>query len=65
VRVAYSRVGPEKIVMGTEYPGNDFDMERFKIAKAIADDADRALVEGGNITRILGLPERATEPAGA
>lgn len=55
VRVAYSRVGPEKIVMGTEYPANDFDMERLKIAKAIEDDADRALVEGGNIRRILDL----------
>jgi hypothetical protein len=58
VRVAYRRVGPEKIVMGTEYPGNDFDLERMKIAKAILDDADRALVEGGNLTRILGLRER-------
>lgn len=60
VRVALRRVGAEKIVMGTEYPGNDFDMERLKIAKAIPDEADRALVEGGNLTRILGLPERAT-----
>jgi predicted TIM-barrel fold metal-dependent hydrolase len=58
VRVAYRRVGPEKIVMGTEYPGNDFDLERMKIAKAIADEADRALVEGGNLTRILGLARR-------
>ncbi|HWI75335.1 MAG TPA: amidohydrolase family protein [Baekduia sp.] len=55
VRVAYARVGPEKIVMGTEYPGNDFDMERFKIAKAIESEADRALVEGGNLARILEL----------
>lgn len=56
VRVAYARVGPEKIVMGTEYPGNDFDMERFKIAKAIEDPDHRAMVEGGNLARILGLP---------
>jgi predicted TIM-barrel fold metal-dependent hydrolase len=55
VRTAYARVGPHKIVMGTEYPGHDFDLERLKIAKAIEDDADRALVEGGNIARILGL----------
>jgi uncharacterized protein len=58
VRVAYRRVGPEKVVMGTEYPGNDFDMERFKIGKAILDDADRTLIEGGNLSRILDLPER-------
>lgn len=56
VRVAYNRVGPEKIVMGTEYPGHDFDLERMKIAKAIPDDGDRALVEGGNLARILRLP---------
>jgi predicted TIM-barrel fold metal-dependent hydrolase len=55
VRVAYSRVGPEKIVMGTEYPANDFDMERMKISKAIENDADRALVEGENLRRILAL----------
>jgi len=55
VRVAYRRVGPEKIVMGTEYPGSDFDLERLKIAKAIPEEADRALVEGGNLERILGL----------
>jgi uncharacterized protein len=55
VRVAYARVGPEKIVMGSEYPGSDFDLERMKIAKAIEDEHDRALVEGGNIARILGI----------
>ena len=64
VRVAYRRVGPEKIVMGTEYPGSDFDLERLKIAKAIADPADRALIEGANLTRILDLPERAAGAAG-
>ena len=42
-----------KILMGTEWPGSDFDLERMKIAKAIPDDADRALVEGGNYARIL------------
>ncbi|ROO89123.1 hypothetical protein EDD29_6810 [Actinocorallia herbida] len=55
VRRAYARLGPEKIVMGTEWPGHDFDLERMKIGKAITDDADRALVEGGNIARILGI----------
>ncbi|MCU1527006.1 MAG: amidohydrolase 2 [Frondihabitans sp.] len=55
VRRAYARVGPEKILLGSEWPGSDFDLERFKIAKAIPDEADRALVEGGNMARILGL----------
>jgi uncharacterized protein len=53
VRKAYARLGPEKILMGTEWPGHDFDLERMKIAKAIEDDTDRALVEGGNMERLL------------
>ncbi|EHN09347.1 amidohydrolase 2 [Patulibacter medicamentivorans] len=55
VRRAYARLGPSKIVMGTEWPGHDFDLERMKIGKAIEDPADRALIEGGNMARLLGL----------
>jgi predicted TIM-barrel fold metal-dependent hydrolase len=55
VRRAYARLGPGKIVMGSEWPGSDFDLERMKIAKAIPDEKDRALVEGGNMAKILGL----------
>jgi Predicted metal-dependent hydrolase of the TIM-barrel fold len=55
VRRAYARLGPEKLLLGTEWPGSDFDLERMKIAKAIPDEADRALVEGGNMAKILGL----------
>jgi predicted TIM-barrel fold metal-dependent hydrolase len=55
VRRAYARLGPEKILLGSEWPGSDFDLERMKIAKAIPDEADRALVEGGNMAKILGL----------
>ncbi|HWS39463.1 MAG TPA: amidohydrolase family protein [Actinoplanes sp.] len=55
VRRAYARLGPNQILLGSEWPGSDFDLERMKIAKAIPDDADRALVEGGNMARILGL----------
>ena len=39
--------------MGTDSPGSDFELERMKIAKAIPDDADRALVEGENLARLL------------
>jgi predicted TIM-barrel fold metal-dependent hydrolase len=55
VRRAYARLGPKKIVMGSEWPGSDFDLERMKIRKAIADETDRALIEGGNMARILRL----------
>lgn len=56
VRRAYARLGASKILLGSEWPGSDFDLERMKIAKAVPDEADRALVEGGNMARLLGLP---------
>lgn len=55
VRRAYARLGPEKILLGSEWPGSDFDLERMKIAKAVPAEADRALIEGGNMAKILGL----------
>lgn len=54
VRRAYARLGAEKILMGSEWPGSDFDLERMKIAKAVPDEADRALIEGGNMARLMG-----------
>ncbi|MFF2330588.1 MULTISPECIES: amidohydrolase family protein [unclassified Streptomyces] len=58
VQMAYRRLGAGRLVMGTDWPGSHFDLERAKIARAIPDEADRALVEGGNLARILGLTER-------
>ena len=55
VRMAYGRVGAAQLVMGTDWPGSDFDLERAKLAKAIPDEADRARVEGGNLAGLLGL----------
>jgi hypothetical protein len=55
VRMAYRDLGPEKIIMGTDWPGSDFEMERLKMKKAIPDPAHRAMVEGGNLARLLGL----------
>ncbi|GAB7047103.1 amidohydrolase family protein [Catenuloplanes indicus] len=55
VKRAYARLGPDQILLGSEWPGSDFDLERMKIAKAVPDEADRAKVEGGNMARILGL----------
>lgn len=55
VKMAYDRVGPSKIVMGTDWPGSLFVLERAKIAKAIPDESDRALVEGANLAAMLRL----------
>lgn len=53
VRMAYRELGADRIVMGTDWPGSDFELERLKIRKAIPDDADRARVEGGNLLELL------------
>lgn len=55
VQMAYKRVGPERIVMGTDWPGSHFALERAKIARAIPDPSDRRMVEGENLARLLGL----------
>jgi predicted TIM-barrel fold metal-dependent hydrolase len=64
VRTAYRRLGPGKIVMGTDWPGSDFDLERAKIARAIPDPADRQRVEGGNLAALLGLDRPGTPEGG-
>lgn len=55
VKLAYRGVGPDQIVMGTDWPGNDFDLERAKIARAIPSSSDREMVEGANLARLLGV----------
>lgn len=55
VKLAYRSVDPSQIVMGTDWPGNDFDLERAKIARAVPSQSDRELIEGGNLARLLGL----------
>lgn len=55
VKMAYADAGPAKLIMGTDWPGNDFDLERMKIARAIPDPADRDRVEGGNLMNLLGI----------
>jgi hypothetical protein len=55
--MAYEEVGPEQIVMGTDWPANHFALERAKIERAIPDEDDRRLVEGENAARLLGLDD--------
>jgi predicted TIM-barrel fold metal-dependent hydrolase len=57
VRTAYRKLGAEKIVMGTDWPGSDFDLERAKIARAVPEPEDRRLIEGDNLVRLLRLEE--------
>ena len=55
------RLGPEKIIMGTDWPRSDFDLERMKIARAIPDPEHRQRVEGGNLAALPSLePGRMT-----
>ncbi|MGH2591381.1 MAG: amidohydrolase family protein [Actinomycetota bacterium] len=55
VKMAYRRLGAGKLVMGTDWPANDFDLERAKIRRAISDPGDLARVEGRNLARLLQL----------
>jgi hypothetical protein len=57
VRTAYRQLGAGKIVMGTDWPGSDFDLERAKIARAVPDAEDRRLIEGENLAALLRLQE--------
>lgn len=59
VRTAYDKLGPDKLVMGTDWPGSDMDLERLKIARAIPDPVDRAKVEGATLAALLGLAQPA------
>ena len=55
VKLAYRALGPDQIVMGTDWPGSDFELERAKMRKAIPPESDRELVEGGTLARLLGI----------
>jgi predicted TIM-barrel fold metal-dependent hydrolase len=53
--MAYRDLGPDKIIMGTDWPGSDFELERMKIRKSVDDPAHRSMIEGSNLARLLGL----------
>jgi predicted TIM-barrel fold metal-dependent hydrolase len=55
VKLAYRSLGPDQIVMGTDWPGSDFDLERAKIARAVPNATDRELIEGKTLARLLKL----------
>lgn len=53
VRMAYDQLGPDRVLMGTDWPGSDFDLELLKVRKAVPDEGDRAKVQGGNLAALL------------
>ena len=49
VRSALRRMGPEKILMSTDWPGNDFRFERYKIELLTENDPKaRQMIQGDN-----------------
>ncbi|HBY97660.1 MAG: amidohydrolase family protein [Ardenticatenaceae bacterium] len=57
VRMAYRQVGARRMVMGTDWPAADFELERLKLRKGIPNEDDLQLVEGENMRRLLRLDE--------
>ncbi len=54
VKAAIKKVGAEKVLMSTDWPGNDFRMELLKIEIAAnGDEGVRKLICGGNYSRIM------------
>ncbi len=55
LKAAIKKVGPEKILMSTDWPGNDFRMELLKVEIAAnGDERIRNLISGENYARISG-----------
>jgi predicted TIM-barrel fold metal-dependent hydrolase len=52
---AYETLGADQLLMGTDWPGSDFEIERLKMAKAIPDPEHRRQVEGENFARLVGI----------
>lgn len=56
VKAAIKKVGPEKILMSTDWPGNDFRMELLKIEIASeGNDEIFKLISGENYSRIFNI----------
>lgn len=51
----YGAVGPSKIVMGTDWPCWDFDLERLKLEKAIPDPEALKAIMGDNLLDLIHL----------
>jgi len=54
MRDAVEELGAERVLMGSDTPFQDIEVELVKARIAVEDEEKRALVTGGNILRILG-----------
>lgn len=52
-----SELGPEKVIWGTDSPFVDYTFEYDKMRNVVDSEEARQLVCGGNLRRLLGLPE--------
>lgn len=55
IRMAVERAGADKVILGTDWPFQDFEVEMKKIEMAVPDAADRKLVLGENTKRMFGF----------
>lgn len=55
VTQSINEVGAERVVLGSDTPYMDFEVELYKMQISIEDPEDRALVLGGNAARLFGL----------
>jgi predicted TIM-barrel fold metal-dependent hydrolase len=55
VKRALAALGPERLLMGSDWPASDFRLELLKIKLATDNDADAfAMIAGGNYEGLLG-----------
>ena len=55
IRMAVERAGAHKVLLGTDWPHEDFEVEIKKIEMAVPDPADRKLVLAENAQRLFNL----------
>jgi predicted TIM-barrel fold metal-dependent hydrolase len=52
---AVAEIGPERVVMGSDSPFTDVEVEMLKVKLAVPDVGIQKMILGGNAARILGL----------
>lgn len=52
---AVNEIGPERIVLGSDSPFTDVEVEMLKVKLAVSDPAVQKMIMGENAARILGL----------